>query len=62
VGFILGHRAMFNSLGDYKYFARTQRDSSVSELNADAPAEDKKEIVSVVVLVPIEFALHFDDH
>jgi hypothetical protein len=62
VRFILGHWTMFNAFGNDEYFTRTQRDGSVAQLNIDASAQDKKEIVGLVVLVPNELALHFDHH
>ena len=60
--FMFSDGAMFDALGHYKYFARTQRDHSFSQLNADASAQYKKKVVGVIVLVPDKFTLHFDDH
>jgi hypothetical protein len=62
MGFIFGDRAMFDSFRDYKYFTRTERDYSVPKLNVDAPAEDQKEVISIVVLVPDKLTLDFDNH
>jgi hypothetical protein len=60
--FIFGDGTMFNALGNYKYFAGTQCDGSVSQLNVDASAEDQKEVVGFLVLMPNELTLHFDNH
>jgi hypothetical protein len=62
VRFLFGHRAMLDSLGDHEYFARPEGDHFLSKLNADAAAENKKEIVGVVMLVPDKFAFHLDYH
>lgn len=62
MSFILGHWTMFNAFGNDEYFTGTQRDGSIPQLDVDASAQDKKEIVGLVVLVPNELALHFDHH
>jgi hypothetical protein len=62
VGFVFCDWAMFHTLGDHKHFARTKPHGAVSELNDYAPAQDKKKIVRIVVLVPNKLALYFDHH
>lgn len=60
--FIFGDRAMFDSFRHDKYFPRAERDNSLSKLNLDAPAEDQKEVISILVLVPNKLTLDFDNH
>jgi hypothetical protein len=60
--FILGYWTMFNAFGHDEYFTGTERDDSIPQLNVDASAQDKEEIVGLIVLVPNELALHFDYH
>jgi hypothetical protein len=62
MGFIFRDGTMLDALGHYKYFAWDQRDNSISQLNADASAQHEKKIVGVIMLVPDELALHFDNH
>jgi hypothetical protein len=62
VGFVFCDWAMFHTLRDHEHFARTKPHGAVSKLNDYAPAQDKKKIVSIVVLVPNKLALYFDHH
>ena len=62
MGLVLSDRSVLYALGHYKYFAWTESNSAVSQLNSDLSDENQKEVVGIVVLVPNEFALELDDH
>jgi len=44
------------------HIARPEGDGSLAQLDVKLPFEDEEEVVGVIVLVPGELALHFDDH
>lgn len=62
MGLVLSDRTVLNALGHYKYFAWTEPNSAVSQLNSDMSNENQKEVVSIVMLVPNKFTLDLDDH
>jgi len=62
MGLILGNGAVLNAFWDDKHFTWAKRNGPFSQLNANAPTENQEKIVRIVVLVPHEFALDFDDH
>jgi hypothetical protein len=62
MGLVLSDRPVLNALGNYKYFAWTEPNSAVSQLNSDTPNENQEKVVRVVMLMPNEFALHLHDH
>jgi hypothetical protein len=62
MGLVLSDRTVLNALGHYKYFAWTEPNSTVSQLNSDMSNENQKEIVSIVMLVPNKLTLDLDDH
>lgn len=62
MGLVLGDRSVLYALGHNEYFAWTQLNGAISQLNSDIPNEDQKEIVASVVFVPNEFALDLHNH
>lgn len=62
MGLLGGNGSVLDSFGDDEYLARPDRNASVSKLNVDPAAENEKEVIRVVVLVPYELALHLDHH
>jgi hypothetical protein len=57
-----GERPVLNSTRDNKYFAGTDRNDSVTQLNVNPAAENQKEVICVLVRVPYKLALDLDDH
>jgi len=62
VNFLLSYRAMFYAPGYDEQFARPEPDTAITHLNGQIAFEHKEEIVGVIVLVPNELTLRFDDH
>ncbi len=62
MGLIFGDGAVLDAFWDDEYFTWAEVDRTISQLNADASAENEEKIIRVVVLVPYEFAFEFDDH
>lgn len=57
----LGDGPVLDAFGHHEYFAGTEPNGAVSQLNSNMPDENQKEIVGIVVLMPNEFALDFYD-
>jgi hypothetical protein len=62
MGLVLGHRSELYTFGHYEYFAWTNPNGAVAQLNSNMPYENQKEVVGIVVLVPNEFALDLHNH
>jgi hypothetical protein len=60
-GFFIGAGSVFDAAWDYDAFAGIECDDVVSEFDAEASLEDEEEFVFVFMMVPGEFALHFDE-
>src|SRR5262249_35676793 len=56
------HRPMFDSSGHHKNLAREERDCAVPQLNVERSAKDKKEIVRLVMFVPVERPFELGHH
>src|SRR3972149_1071967 len=59
--FMICYGAMLDAAGDYHKFTFIELDRVTAELDAEAPAPREEELVSVVMVVPDEFALEFDE-
>jgi hypothetical protein len=62
VSFFFRDWAMLDALRNNEQLTGTESDIALSHLYGDAPFENEKEIVSLVVLVPDERPFNFDDH
>ncbi len=62
MGLLGGNGSVLDSLWNDEYLARPDCNASITKLNVDTAAQNQKEIVRVVVLVPYELALHLDHH
>jgi hypothetical protein len=62
MGLLLRDRSVLHALGHYEYFAWTNPNRAVAQLNSHMPGEDQKQIVGIFVFVPNEFALDLHDH
>ena len=62
MGLLGGDGSVLDTFGNDEYLARPDRNICVSKLNVDPAAENEKEVIRVVVLVPYELALHLDHH
>jgi hypothetical protein len=57
---VVGAGSVFGAAGYDDAFTGLECDDVVSEFDAKASLEDEEEFVFVLVMVPGEFALHFD--
>jgi len=57
-----GDRPVLNSSRHDKYFAWADRNDSVAKLNVNPTAENEKEIIRIIVLVPYELTLDLNNH
>jgi hypothetical protein len=62
MGLVVGHWSVLYALGHDEYFAWTDPNGAIPQLNCDVPKENQKEVVGIVVLVPDEFTLDLHNH
>jgi len=62
MGLLLGDGAMLDALRHDEHLAFAQFDVPIPQLDRQAALQHQEEVVGVVVLVPVEWALHLHDH